>query len=160
MQDVAEHTLTVKTESLGVVTFLTREARMRCQAGIHRGSPVVVTISGDIVDGFSVADRVVVPETYNLLIGRWVAPCEENPELMHGFELLEDGEVIAIGEHSIPYHCWHLNGDTLSMAECESNLDADQSDLAHHWHIEHLGEETLTISCCGKTKSFARTSRK
>ena len=160
VQEVAEHTLTVKTEGLGVVTFLTRDAKMRCPAGIHRGSPVEVTISDVIVDGFAVADRVVAPETYNLLIGRWVAPYEENPELMYGFELLEDGEVIEIGEHSIPYNCWRLKDNTISMAECEENLDIDRFDFAHHWYIEEFDGLTLTISYSGMTRTFARSERK
>lgn len=160
VRDVAEHTLTVKTKELGVVTFLTREAKMRCPAGIHRGSPVEVTISGDITDGFSVADRVVAPEAYNLLIGRWVAPCEENPELLCGFELLEDGEMIEIGDHSIPYNCWRLKDDTISVAESDENLDIDLFDFAHHWHIEELNDSILVISYCGKTKTLVRSERK
>jgi hypothetical protein len=117
----------------------------------------------DIADGFGNARSVVAPEEYNLLIGRWVAPYNspfaENPEMLHGFELLPDGSVIEIGEHSIKYNCWRLRDNKISLAEYVENLDMDSFDFVHHWRIEHLDNSILTISYDGMTKTFARVGR-
>ena len=157
--EVTENTLTITTQCDNKLTFSIRDARMYSPAGIHRGSPVTVTYVDDIVDGFGNARTVNVPESYNLLIGRWVAPCSDNPDVMHGFELLENGDVIEIGSHSIIYNCWRFDGSRLSMAESAENLDVDHFDFAHHWKIEHLDHSMLTISYGGMIETFARVSR-
>jgi hypothetical protein len=161
--EVTDNTLTIKTNDNVLVTFSTRRAKMRCPAGIYPGSPVKVSYMDDIADGFGNARSVVAPEEYNLLIGRWVAPYNspfaENPEMLHGFELLPDGSVIEIGEHSIKYNCWRLRDNKISLAEYVENLDMDSFDFVHHWRIEHLDNSILTISYDGMTKTFARVGR-
>ena len=159
VHDVTENTLTVALDEGRMVIFSTRDARMRCPAGIHRGSPVEVTFSDDVSDGFGNADRVVAPETYNRLLGRWVAPCVEDPEMKHGFELLDNGDVIEIGDHSIPYNCWRLDDEEILMAECAENLDGDLCDSAHRWHIESLDHSMLVVGRNGVREAYARSSR-
>ncbi len=159
VSDISENTITITTAENAIVTFSTRGAKMCCPAGIHRGSPVIVEFSDDVSDGFGNAERVEAPEEYNLLIGRWIAPCGGNPECMHGFELRPDGEVIEIGDHSILYNYWRYADGTLSLAEAEENLLIDRFDLAHHWTIEHIDHSTLTISGYGRTETFARGER-
>ena len=163
VRDITDNTLTISCPDGGIVTFSTRKARFVTPSGIHRGSPVEVSFKSELSDGFGNATRVEAPETYNLLIGRWVAPYNspyaDNPELLHGFELLEDGSVIEIGEHSITYNCWRLRDNRISMAEYVENLDMDSFDFVHHWHIDYLDSSILTISYDGMTKTFARVER-
>lgn len=158
IRDRTEHTLTIATER-DVITFSTRGAKIVAPAGIHRGSPVVVAYEGEIADGFGNAERIEVPEEYNLLIGRWMAPCDEYHEEMHGFELMPDGEVMEIGDHSIIYNYWRYADGKLSMAEYKENLDEEIFDLVHHWRVELVDRTTLTISGYGESYIFARTSR-
>lgn len=160
MHDITDNTLTLVCEEGSMITFSTREAQFHCPGGAHKGSPVTVSYCDDISDGFGNAASVEMPERYNLLIGRWLAPCTEEPEKMHGFELCEDGSVLEIGDHSIIYNHWRVtDDDTLSLAETEEGLDCDLFDVAQHWHIDHLDHSTLTISYGEMSESFARKSR-
>ena len=132
-------------------------------AGIHCGSPVTIEFKGEIVDSFGNAVRVEAPEEYNLLIGRWVAPYDspyaEKTDMLHGFELLPDGSVIEIGEHSIIYNYWRYADGKLSLAEYEECLDEEIFDLVNHWQVEHLDRSTLTVSGYGWRWMFARSER-
>ena len=161
--EVTDNTLTIKTEQDDLVTFSTRGARVQCPAGIYVGSPVKVGYMDDIADGFGNARSVVAPEEYNLLIGRWVAPYNspfaDNPEMLHGFELLPDGSVIEIGEHSIIYNYWRYADGKLSFAEVEDGLDEEIFDIVNHWKVEHLDNSTLTISGYDLRWTFARSER-
>ncbi len=157
--DITEHTLTIATESEEVITFSTRGAKIVAPAGVHRGSPVVVSYEGEIADGFGNAERIEAPEEYNLLIGRWLAPSDKYHESMHGFELMPGGEVLEIGDHSIVYNCWKYADGELSMAECREHLDEEIFDLVHHWSIESVDRSMLTISGYGQSYTFARTTR-
>ena len=159
VRDIAENTITIIAEDDTLVTFSTRGAKFLCDAGIHCGSPVTITFRGDITDGFGNAERVEAPEDYNLLVGRWVASYEDAPEFVHGFELLPDGDVIEIGDHSIIYNCWRYADGVLSLAEEEENLDEEIFDLVNHWQVEHLDRSTLTVSGYGQTWIFARSQR-
>lgn len=159
VRNVTEHTITITTEDNANVTFSTRGAKMHCGAGIHRGSPVTIDFKESIADGFGNATRVEAPERYNLLVGRWVAHCEQEPEAVHGFDLLPGGNVVEIGDHSIIYNRWRLDGDTLSLAESDENLDEEIFDLVHHWTIEHLDRSTLTLYGYDQRWSFARSER-
>ncbi len=159
VSDLTENTITVTTAKNEIVTFSTRDAKMCCPAGIHRGSPVTVEFKGEITDGFGCAKRVNAPEDYNLLLGRWIAPCKWAPECMCGFELLPDGTVIEIGDHAILYNCWRFVDGTLSFAEVEECLDEEIFDLAHHWKVEHVDHSTLTLSGYEQTMTFARSER-
>ncbi len=159
VSDITENTITIVTTDGSLVTFSTRDAKVTAPAGIHRGSPVTVGFKEEIADGFGNAKRVVVPEEYNLLIGRWMAPCDEYHESMHGFELMPDGEVLEIGDHSIIYNFWKYANGKLSMAEYRNHLDEEIFDMVHHWHIEYLDRSTLTISGYGYNYTFARSSR-
>lgn len=154
VRELTENTITVMTDDQKV-TFSTRGSKMRCPAGIHRGSPVVVSYCDDISDGFGNARTIEAPESYNLLIGRWEAPYEEVPELTHGFELLEDGSIVEIGDHSILYCYWKSFDSTLILSECD-DLSED-FEFCQYWEIVSLSPSMLTISRGGETQTFART---
>ena len=156
VHEVTENTITVTTDGDTKVTFSTRGTKMSCPVGIRRGSPVVVGYSDDISDGFGNARTIKAPETYNLLIGRWEAPCKEMPELKHGFELMEDGSIVEIGDHSIIYCYWKSFDNTLVLSECD-DLEED-FEFCQYWRIESLNQSTLTISRCGQTETFARVN--
>ena len=158
LREVTENTLTITAEDDRLVTFSTRGARIVAPAGIHCGSPVEVSYADDITDGFGNADRVEFSERYNLLIGRWVTPYKECPDMLHGFELLEDGSIIEIGDHSIIYCFWKSFDDTLVLAEVD-DLDCEPYEFVQHWKIEHLDKSSLTISYCGVTETYSRVSR-
>ena len=163
VRDITENTITITTDDNTLVTFSTRCAKFRCNAGIHCGSPVTIEFKGEIVDSFGNAVRVDAPEEYNLLIGRWVAPYDspyaEKTDMLHGFELLPDGSVIEIGEHSIIYNYWRYADGKLSLAEYEECLDEEIFDLVNHWQVEQLDRSILTVSGYGWRWMFARSER-
>ncbi|WHT37685.1 lipocalin family protein [Myroides sp. mNGS23_01] len=95
----------------------------------------------------------VAPAT--ALIGSWTQPNQANPSILQGFELKEDGTIVAVNDPAMIFTKWKLVDNTLVFESEVANNDPASVKISTYKY-ELVADKTLKLDVEGTIETFTK----
>ncbi|WP_060874274.1 lipocalin family protein [Myroides odoratus] len=95
----------------------------------------------------------VAPAT--ALIGSWTQPNQANPNILQGFELKEDGTMVAVNDPAMIFTKWKLVDNTLVFESEVANNDPASVKISTYKY-ELVADKTLKLDVEGTIETFTK----